>query len=224
MADLLSFAETQKLLDELPREQQRLVSELIPAHASIGTVQRVLQALLAERVSIRDLPTILEGIHEAASSGIRTVPGIVAQVRLRLARQISDSVRGPQGYIPLHHPLAGVGDGAGGKPARPGGGTAAGTVAGAAVGVHATSARGAGCRRRRRRGAGSCLLGGDPGASARHRRTFPPRHPGAGADRDPPARPHPHHRGRVACGCACSGPLPPAKRWPRSAANSAKRR
>jgi flagellar biosynthesis protein FlhA len=101
MADLLSFAETQKLLDELPREQQRLVSELIPAHASIGTVQRVLQALLAERVSIRDLPTILEGIHEAASSGIRTVPGIVAQVRLRLARQISDSVRGPQGYIPL---------------------------------------------------------------------------------------------------------------------------
>lgn len=101
MAELLSFAETQKLLDDLPREQQRLVSDLIPAHASIGTVQRVLQALLAERVSIRDLPTILEGIHEAASGGIRSVPGIVAQVRLRLARQISDSVRGPQGYIPL---------------------------------------------------------------------------------------------------------------------------
>ena len=65
MAELLSFAETQKLLDDLPREQQKLVAELIPSQISVGGVQRVLQALLAERVSIRDLPTILEGIQEA---------------------------------------------------------------------------------------------------------------------------------------------------------------
>lgn len=101
MAELLSHAETQKLLDELPREQQRLVSDLIPAHASIGTVQRVLQALLSERVSIRDLPTILEGIHEATTAGVRAVPGIVAQVRVRLARQISEAARGPGGYVPI---------------------------------------------------------------------------------------------------------------------------
>jgi flagellar biosynthesis protein FlhA len=101
MAELLSHAETQKLLDELPREHQRLVSDLIPANASVGTVQRVLQALLAERVSIRDLPTILEGIQEAAAAGIRTVPGTVSVVRMRLARQISDAVRGAGGYVPM---------------------------------------------------------------------------------------------------------------------------
>lgn len=71
MAELLSFAETQKLLDELPREHQKLVAELIPQQISTAGVQRVLQALLAERVSIRDLPTILEGIAEALAAGAR---------------------------------------------------------------------------------------------------------------------------------------------------------
>jgi len=101
MAELLSFAETQKLLDELPREHQKLVSDLIPAQISTAGVQRVLQALLAERVSIRDLPTILEGIADALAAGARGVLGIVAQVRIRLARQISEQHTGPNGYIPL---------------------------------------------------------------------------------------------------------------------------
>ncbi len=99
MAELLSYAETQKLLEELPREQQKLVADLIPAQASIGLVQRVLAALLAERVSIRDLGTILEGIQEAGPG--RPVPAILAHVRARLARQLSDSHTGPGGYIPL---------------------------------------------------------------------------------------------------------------------------
>ena len=101
MAELLSFAETQKLLDELPREQQKLVSELIPTQISTGGVQRVLQALLAERVSIRDLPTILEGIQEACAAQARSVPAICGHVRARLARQLSDAHTGPHGYIPL---------------------------------------------------------------------------------------------------------------------------
>ena len=101
MPELLSFAETQKLVDELPPEHKRLVSDLIPAQASLGTVQRVLQALLAERVSIRDLPTILEGIQEAAAAGTRSLSGIVAAVRVRLARQISDAARAPHGAIPI---------------------------------------------------------------------------------------------------------------------------
>ena len=101
MAELLSFAETQKLLDELPREQQKLVADLIPAQITVGGVQRVLQALLAERVSIRDLPTILEGIQEACAGGARAIPSIVGHVRARLARQISDAHVGGAGYIPL---------------------------------------------------------------------------------------------------------------------------
>jgi flagellar biosynthesis protein FlhA len=101
MPELLSFSETQKLLDELPREQQKLVAELIPAQISVGGVQRVLQMLLAERVSIRDLTTILEGIQEACAGQIRAMTSIVAHVRTRLSRQISDAHLGPAGYIPL---------------------------------------------------------------------------------------------------------------------------
>jgi flagellar biosynthesis protein FlhA len=101
MAELLSYAETQKLIDDLPREQQKLVSDLVPSVISIGGIQRVLQALLSERVSIRDLPTILEGIHEACTGAARGVPAIVAVVRARLARQISDSHLGAGGAIPL---------------------------------------------------------------------------------------------------------------------------
>jgi len=101
MSELLSYSETQKLLDELPREQQKLVADLIPSQISAGAVQRVLQSLLAERISIRDLPTILEGVQEACGSGVRAVSLIVAHVRTRLSRQISDSHVGPGGYIPL---------------------------------------------------------------------------------------------------------------------------
>lgn len=101
MADLLSYSETQKLLDGLPREQQKLVSDLIPAQIAIGGVQRVLQSLLAERVSIRDLSTILEGIQEAASSAGRPLNVLVAHVRARLQRQICDSYTGSSGYLPL---------------------------------------------------------------------------------------------------------------------------
>jgi flagellar biosynthesis protein FlhA len=101
MSELLSFAETQKLLDDLPREQQKLINELVPAQISVGGVQRVLQMLLAERVSIRDLPTILEGIQEACTGQARAMTSIVAHVRMRLARQISDSHVGGAGYIPL---------------------------------------------------------------------------------------------------------------------------
>jgi len=60
-----------------------------------------LQGLLAERVSIRDLPTILEGIQEAAAGGARSLPPMLAGVRTRLARQISDAARGPAGHIPI---------------------------------------------------------------------------------------------------------------------------
>ena len=101
MAELLSFAETQKLLDELPPEHRKLVQDLVPAQIGTGGIQRVLQALLAERVSIRDLPTILEGIQESAAANARTVPAILSIVRARLARQLSDAARGPQGYIPI---------------------------------------------------------------------------------------------------------------------------
>ncbi len=101
VAELLSYSETQKLLDELPREHQKLVADLIPGQFTVGGVQRVLQTLLAERVSVRDLTTILEGIQEAVASPNRSIQAITAHVRARLARQLSDSHTASGGYIPL---------------------------------------------------------------------------------------------------------------------------
>ena len=100
MAELLSYAETQKLLDELPKPQQKLVGDLIPSRFTLAGVQRVLQQLLSERISIRDLPTILEGIGEAVGYS-QNVMIITEHVRSRLARQISFSNTGAGGYIPL---------------------------------------------------------------------------------------------------------------------------
>jgi len=100
MAELLSYAETQKLLDELDKEHQKLIADMIPSQISLGGVQRVLQNLLAERVSIRDMPTILEGISEACGH-TRQVMMITEHVRARLARQISDMNANAQGFIPL---------------------------------------------------------------------------------------------------------------------------
>ncbi len=100
MSELLSYAETQKLLDEMPQSQQKLVTDLIPSQVSLGAVQRVLQNLLAERVSIRDLPTILEGIAEAVGY-TRNMTQITEHVRARLARQLSDANTNDSGIVPL---------------------------------------------------------------------------------------------------------------------------
>jgi flagellar biosynthesis protein FlhA len=100
MPDLLSYAETQKLLDELPKQHQKLIADLVPGRISVNGVQRILQSLLAERISIRDLPTILEGVAEA-SAYTQNVMAITEHVRGRLARQISHAQTGPAGYIPL---------------------------------------------------------------------------------------------------------------------------
>jgi flagellar biosynthesis protein FlhA len=100
MPDLLSYAEVQKLLKELPAEQKKLADDLIPSVVTATTVQRVLQTLLRERVSIRDLPAILEGIGEAAPH-TTSVTNLVEQVRTRLARQLCFAYRGDDGALPI---------------------------------------------------------------------------------------------------------------------------
>jgi flagellar biosynthesis protein FlhA len=100
MADLLSYAEVQKLLKELPREQAELLKDIVPGQITASGIQRVLQLLLAERVSIRDLGTILEGIAEAVPN-TRSAAQIVEQVRVRLARQLCAQHTSMNGYLPL---------------------------------------------------------------------------------------------------------------------------
>ncbi len=100
MPELLSYAETQKLLDELDKEHQKLVKDLIPSKISLAAVQRVLKNLLQERVSIRDLPTILEGISEAVTS-THSLMLITEHVRSRLSRQLSNAYANEFGVISL---------------------------------------------------------------------------------------------------------------------------
>jgi flagellar biosynthesis protein FlhA len=100
MPDLLSYAEVQKLLKELSPEQKKLVEDLVPSVVTATTIQRVLQALLRERVSIRDLPAILEGIGEAAPH-TASITNLVEQVRARLSRQLSFAYRGDDGALPI---------------------------------------------------------------------------------------------------------------------------
>ena len=99
LPDLLSYANVQSLLGGLTKDQQKLVEDLVPSQISISGIQRVLQALLNERISIRDLPTILEGIAEVA--GGRSPQAIAEHVRQRLARQLCAANLGPDGNLPL---------------------------------------------------------------------------------------------------------------------------
>ncbi len=100
MPDLLSYVELQKLVRELPADQKKLWDDMVPSVVSTATVQRVLQGLLKERVSIRDLPAILEGIGEAASQ-TTGVTALIEHVRARLARQLCWSNRSDDGSLPI---------------------------------------------------------------------------------------------------------------------------
>jgi flagellar biosynthesis protein FlhA len=100
MAELLSYGEVQKLLKELPKEQSDLVKDLVPNLITVSGIQRVLQILLAERVSIRDLATILEGIADGIA-GSRNPVMLAEHVRARLSRQLCAQHTSAGGYLPL---------------------------------------------------------------------------------------------------------------------------
>ena len=99
IADLLSYSETQKLLTDVHKECEKLVADLVPGRISISGVQRILQNLLSEGVSIRDIPSILEGISEATGF-TQNIAQMAEHVRSRLARQIS-AQQTRDGAIPI---------------------------------------------------------------------------------------------------------------------------
>jgi flagellar biosynthesis protein FlhA len=98
MADLLSISEVQRLIKELSAEHQKLVEDVVPSQVSWATVQRVLQSLLRERVSIRDLASIMEAVSEATSMD---AVSLIEHVRARLARQLCFQNRAADGSLPI---------------------------------------------------------------------------------------------------------------------------
>ena len=100
VSELISYAEVDKLIKDLPKEQSELVKDIVPSQITVSGIQRVLQLLLAERVSIRDLATILEGIADAIAF-TRNPATLAEHVRARLSRQLCAQYTTPAGHLPI---------------------------------------------------------------------------------------------------------------------------
>ncbi len=85
--ELLTRQETKRLLDRLAESHPKLVEELVPKVLSLGEVQKTLQQLLREQVSVRDLSTILETLLDVAPSSKNPVL-LVESARQALGRAL----------------------------------------------------------------------------------------------------------------------------------------
>ena len=96
--ELLGRQETQELVERLRDKYPKLVEDLIPGILDLGTLNRVLQKLMKERVSIRNLQSILEVL---ASFGLQSkdVDYLTEKVRYSLKRQITEALTSPDGTL-----------------------------------------------------------------------------------------------------------------------------
>jgi len=96
--ELLTRQETKRLLDSLAESHPKLAEELVPKVLSLGEVHRVLQQLLREQVSIRDLPTILEALLDASAAGKNPVL-LVEAARQALGRALVQPLINEEGKL-----------------------------------------------------------------------------------------------------------------------------
>jgi flagellar biosynthesis protein FlhA len=96
--EILTREQVERLLDRVRSSAPTLAGEVVPGVLRAGELQRVLQNLLRERVGIRDLETILETLAVHAGK-TRDIDVLTEQVRRSLARQITESYRGPDGRL-----------------------------------------------------------------------------------------------------------------------------
>ena len=96
--ELFSRQETKKLLDRVAEDNPRVVEDLVPKLLSLAVVQKVLQNLLRERVSIRDAVGILEALGEAAPITKNTVL-LTEYVRQAIRRQVVKPLLEPSGDL-----------------------------------------------------------------------------------------------------------------------------
>ena len=96
--ELLGRQETQALLDKFKETNPKVVEELIPNLLPLGKVQKVLQNLLKEKISIRDLRTILEQLSDYASL-TQDADVLTEYVRQSLARPITKQYQSADGTL-----------------------------------------------------------------------------------------------------------------------------
>ncbi|MFO7761320.1 MAG: flagellar biosynthesis protein FlhA [Desulfobia sp.] len=96
--ELLGRQDTQKILDRLAQTHPKVVEELVPNLLSLGNIQKVLQNLLRERISIRDLLSICETLADFAP--MTKDPEILTEyVRQKLARSIISNYTDDSGTL-----------------------------------------------------------------------------------------------------------------------------
>ncbi len=98
--ELLGRAETKRLLDSMNESHPKLVEELVPKLMSLGEVQKVLQQLLREQVSIRNLGTVLETLVECAAVN-KNVVYLVEQSRQAMGRGLVRPLLDADGGLPV---------------------------------------------------------------------------------------------------------------------------
>ncbi len=96
--EILTRQDTQTLIDNIKAQSPAVVDELIPQLLAVGDVQKVLQGLLAERVSVRDLAAILEALADGARL-TRDTDMLTEYTRQALARQITKQYQSPDGVV-----------------------------------------------------------------------------------------------------------------------------
>ncbi|MBU1364280.1 MAG: flagellar biosynthesis protein FlhA [Gammaproteobacteria bacterium] len=89
--ELLGRQEVQQLLDHLAKEMPKLVEDLVPKILPLGTLQKVLQAMLEEGVHIRDMRTIIETVADHATR-TQNADDLSSQVRIALGRAIAQQL------------------------------------------------------------------------------------------------------------------------------------
>jgi flagellar biosynthesis protein FlhA len=87
-AELLGRQDVQEMVETLKKTHPALVDDIVPAKISLGTLHRVLQRLLRERIPIRDLVTILEALGDAADT-VKDPEALTEQVRRSLSNVIA---------------------------------------------------------------------------------------------------------------------------------------
>jgi flagellar biosynthesis protein FlhA len=98
--EILGHEEVQQLLTNLGKSSPKLVEDLVPKTLPLSVVVKVLQGLLSERVSIRNLRTVIETLAEHAGR-TQDPQTLVAQVRVALSRQIIQDIAGNATELPV---------------------------------------------------------------------------------------------------------------------------
>ncbi|AGC49945.1 flagellar biosynthesis protein FlhA [Lawsonia intracellularis] len=100
LADFLGRQEVQGLLDTLAKHSPKAVEELVPGILPLGSVQKVLQNLVRENVSIRDMLTIVEALGDYGGS-VKNPDTLTEYVRERLGRSITKAYLDSDGVLPV---------------------------------------------------------------------------------------------------------------------------